>query len=196
MMKNDEKLRNDKNLLSLNKKVSNMLQLHIQNHMKLKRHLLVYDVHDVILRIPLSFKADFFSSEMRLIFFQTDSDESTAVPKTSEEGGDCNVQHIMPDHLYPVQVNDQNLHTGNYQPKKERRQIRHNELSGLLLDFSPDSDYIFLAVLWCQISLYGKYIDLLDKPCHFKCTWQLLLLENDIICDVPQALNPDPHDSN
>ncbi len=69
---------------------------------------------------PLPFKVDFFSSEMRLIFFQTDSDESTAVPKTSEEGGDCNVQHIMPDHLYPVQVNDQNLHTGNYQPKGEK----------------------------------------------------------------------------
>ncbi len=32
-------------------------------------------------------------------------------------------------------------------------------------------------MLWCQISLYGKYIDLLDKPCHFKCTWQLLLVE-------------------
>lgn len=36
-----------------------MPQLHVENHMKLKTHLLVYDVHDVILRIPLAFKADF-----------------------------------------------------------------------------------------------------------------------------------------
>lgn len=62
---------------------------------------------------------------MWLIFFQTNSDESPALPKASEERGDCSVQHIMPDHLYPVQVYDQELHTGNYQPKKERKQISH-----------------------------------------------------------------------
>lgn len=59
---------------------------------------------------------------MQFIFFQTNSDESPALPKASE---DRSVQHIMPDHLYPVQVYEQELHTGNYQPKKERRQISH-----------------------------------------------------------------------
>lgn len=34
-----------------------MLQLHMQNQMQPKRHLHVYDVDDIIFRIPLTFKA-------------------------------------------------------------------------------------------------------------------------------------------
>lgn len=75
---------------------------------------------------PFLSKLILFSSKIQLISVQTYSDESTALSKTSEEGRDYNIQHIMPDHLYPVQVYDQELHAGNYQPENERRQISHH----------------------------------------------------------------------
>jgi len=47
-----------------------------------------------------------------------------------------------------------------------------------------------LAVLWSQISLYGKCIDLPDKPYNFKCTW--LAYSGKMVQCVPQGSNPGP----
>lgn len=125
----------------------------------------------------LAFQSWFFSSEMRLIFSRLILMNPQHFPKLLKKGEIAIFSTLYQTTFIQCRFMTKSCTLGTISLNRERRQISLPLLSGILFCLQSSFDkteYIFLAVLWSQLSLCGKYN---DKPYNFECTWQLLLLE-------------------